>query len=96
MSKKQSYQNRGMRNMLMNVIAWTLALGANLFNRKTKVDFLNESYKSGGGSGGDTKREQHTPQYQHKATIEKKRRRKEIQHSQRINRKRKARVCSFK
>ena len=95
MSKKQSYQNRGMRNIFVMVVAWVAALGGKMFSRN-RIDFLNDGYTSGGGSGGDTKKEQHTKVFIHKASIEKKRRRKEIQKPQKINRKRNARVCSFK
>ena len=68
----------------------------NFFNRKNKIDFLDNNYQSGSATFGNTKLEQSTPQFKHKATIEKKRRRKEVQRSQRINRKRKNGVCSFK
>jgi len=96
MSKRQHYNNRGMRRLLTSIIAWTLALGGNFFNRKYKIDFLDTSFHSGGGSGGNTKLDQSTSQFKHKATIEKKRKRKEVDKSKRINRKRNARVCSFK
>jgi len=98
MSKKQSYQNRG--RGFMRVLAMTAMMFGNAWkwfthnnkNNGKAGGHLDTSYHSGGGSGGNTKAQKN----KHKATIEKKRRRKEVQKSKRINRLRKARVCSFK
>ena len=104
MSRKgQSYQNRG--RGLLRMLAMTFSMFGNVYshifhnnqrNAGKAGGHLDTSYHSGGSNSGDTKKEQNTPQFKHKALIEKKRRRKEVQSSQRINRKRKAGVCSFK
>ena len=99
MSKKQSYQNRG--RGFMKLLATTAMMFSHVydfvFNRNHRNTgkaggHLDTSYHSGGSRGHSTK----VQQSKHKASIEKKRRRKEVQRSQRINHNRKNRVCSFK
>ena len=100
MSKRQSYQNhnRGfMKTLLLSMIAMSGSLWNDVFNRGKRNTgkaggHLDTSYHSGGGSGGH----HNTPIAPHKAKAERKRVRKEVQKSQRINRKRKAKICSFK
>jgi hypothetical protein len=104
MSRKgQSYQNRG--RGLLRMLAMTFSMFGNVYshifhnnqrNAGKAGGHLDTSYHSGGGSGGNTKVDQKTRVFKSKYAIEKKRRRKEVQSSQRINRKRKAGVCSFK
>jgi len=98
MSKRQqSYRNNGFRKIMAMVSVFAGNIYNNIFhNNKRNTGkaggHLDTSYHSGGGSGGSTKRQQS----KHKALIEKKRKRKEVQRSKRINRKRAAGVCSFK
>ena len=99
MSKRQSYQNRNRGFMRMIVListmfsnTWKWVTYNQTRNSGKAGGHLDTSYHSGGGSGSHY----NMPIAPHKAAIEKKRRRKEIQKSQRINRKRKANVCSFK
>ena len=101
MSRKgQNYNNRGFRK-LVSTMAMMASFAGNMYNymfhnknRNTGKagGHLHNSYVSGGGSGSHYS----IPIAPHKAKIEKKRRRKEVDKSKRINRKRNAGVCSFK
>ena len=104
MSKRQSYNNKGFKR-LTAVMAALSSFTGNMYNyifhnknRNTGKagGHLDTSYHASGGSGGNTEADKNTPVYRHKATIEKKRRRKEVDKSKSINRKRASGVCSFK
>lgn len=98
MSKKQqSYRNNGFRKLLSVLFAFGGNMYNNVFHRNRKNTgraggHLDNSYHSGGGSGGHYS----MPIAPHKAKTEKKRKRKEVNKSKRINRKRSAGVCSYK
>jgi|LGOV01.1.fsa_nt_gb hypothetical protein len=99
--QKQSYNNRGFMKVLAYMGSFVSSAYNYMFHNKNRNNgkaggHLDTSYQSNGTSFGDTKKDQHTKSYQHKATIEKKRRRKEVDKSKRINRKRATGVCSFK
>lgn len=95
--KQQSYQNRGFKKLLLTMFSYMSSAYNNLFHRRINNEgkagaHLVSGYQPQKGHYRNTKKQQSKS----KAAIEKKRRRKEIQKSQRINRKRKAGVCSFK
>ena len=99
MSKRQqSYRNNGFKKLLISMYATMSSFYNTVFHNNRRNTgkaggHLDNSYHSGGnGYGKSTK----MPIEPHKAKIEKKRRRKEIDKSKRINRKRANGVCSYK
>lgn len=66
-----------------------------LHGGKKNKDFIGHGYV-GKGHYRDGKKDQHTETFKRKAAIEKKRKRKQRQLSQRINRKRASGKCSWK
>ena len=106
MSKRQNYQNRnrGFRRLtaLMTQIA---AFAGNALKWLTNSrqaengkagDHLHTGYQSGGGSGGNTKKQKETKVFKTKEQKRKKAKRQQVRYSKRVNRKRSAGVCSFK
>ena len=98
--KQQSYRNNGFRKLLTIFAALGINMYKSVFNRNQRNTgkaggHLDTSYHSGGGSHSNTKASQGVA-YKHKASIEKKRDRKQVNKSKRINRRRAAGNCSFK
>ena len=103
MSKRQNYNNRGrsfrallaaMGGFMSRV--WNSVFHNNRRNTGRAGGHLDTSYYSMGGSGGDTKKEQRTKQFRSKEKQRKYDKRKQVQYTKRMNRKRAAGVCSFK
>ena len=97
MSKRQNYRNNGFRKFLTFMYAFGGNMYNNIFHNKNRNTgkaggHLDTSYHNAGSPGGHY----NIPIAPHKAKIEKKRKRKEVDASHRINRKRANGTCSFK
>ena len=95
--KSQSYNNRGFMKALAYMASFVSSTYNYMFHNKNRNTgkaggHLDTAYHSAGRARGHYS----IPKAKSLVKIEKKRRRKEIDKSKRINRKRAAGVCSFK